>query len=87
MKTRNKISLVLGGIVVVFAAYVSLTVNFVMGASLLVALPFLLCLIPCGGAVGVSAIMWLTHRSKMNNNLKKSSKRKLNGCLLDSESR
>lgn len=87
MKTRNKISLALGGIVVVFAAYISLTVNLATGASLLVALPLLLCLIPCGGAVGVSAIMWLTHKPKINNNSKESCKRKLNGCLLDRESR
>jgi hypothetical protein len=87
MKTRNKIALVLGGIVVVLAVYISLTVNLATGASLLVALPFLLCLIPYGGAVGVSAIMWLTHKSKMNDNSKESGKRKLNGCLLDRESR
>lgn len=85
MRTRHKISLVLGGVVVVSAAYVSLTVNLAMGASLLVALPFLLCLIPCGGAVGATAIMWLTQRSKMNNDSKESGKRKLNGCLLDRE--
>lgn len=82
MKTRNKITLVLGGIVVVSAVYLSFTVNLAMGASLLVALPFLLCLIPCGGAVGVSAIMWLTHKSKMKSGSKEV-KRKLNGCLLD----
>ena len=57
MKTRNKISLVLGGIIVISVAYISLTVNLATGASLLVALPFLLCLIPCGGAVGASALM------------------------------
>ncbi len=57
MTTRNKISLVLGGIIVISVAYISLTVNLATGASLLVALPFLLCLIPCGGAVGASALM------------------------------
>ena len=77
MKTRNKIALLLGGVIVIFAVYLSFTINPVTGASLLVILPILFCPIACGG---VGAIMWLAHRSEMKADLKKVDKRKSEGC-------
>ncbi|MDE1767683.1 MAG: hypothetical protein KGI27_15640 [Thaumarchaeota archaeon] len=80
MKTRNKIAFLLGGVIVIFAVYLSFTVSPILGASLLVALPLLLCCITGVGVVGVCAIMWLVNQSKIKKESKESDKRKSEGC-------
>jgi hypothetical protein len=80
MKTRNKIAFLLGGVIVIFTIYLSFAVNPVLGVSLLVALPLLLCCLTGVGVVGVCAIMWLVNQSKMKKDSKEVDKRKSKGC-------
>ncbi|MHB8603071.1 MAG: hypothetical protein ACYC6W_08480 [Nitrosotalea sp.] len=81
IQNRNKISFLLGGVIVIFAIYLSITVNPVLGASLLVVLPLLLCCLTGVGVVGVCAIMWLVNQSKMKKDSKKDEKRKSGCCI------
>jgi hypothetical protein len=77
VRTGNKMALLLGGAIVIFAVYLSFTNNPVTGASLLVILPFLLCPIVCGAASGV---MWFFNRSKKQHDSIRIDKRKSKGC-------